>query len=81
MSVCVTIDSSGYLVEALETFPACSQLAVVTPAYLERLTYWADLALALEPGSPEFNSLGVAILLAFVSAWGAKQVARLILNR
>lgn len=82
MSVCVTIDSSGYVVEALlETYPDCSDLALVTPQHLDRMTYWADLAIALEPGSSQFNQLALAILMAFVTAWGVKQVARLILNR
>jgi hypothetical protein len=78
--ICVEVDVNGFVVESLDAFPECSQFALVGPAYLERLTFWADLSVQLEPSVDSFPLYG-AVLLLFVTAWGIKQIARLILNR
>lgn len=80
MSECVSIDGGGYVVAVAETFPECSEFVLTTPAHLERLTFWADLSVALEPGVDSWP-LYSAVLVLFATAWGLKQIARLILNR
>jgi len=81
MMQCVGVDGSGYIVALAETYPACSEFAVVTPAHLERLTYWADLSIALDPTGTDLYLLMASILTLFAIAFGVKQVARLMLNR
>jgi len=82
MSSCVLIDGAGYVVDAVgETYPQCSQLAIVDPAYLSQMTYWADLSVALSPSGANLYLLLTAILSVYVTAWGFKLVARQILNR
>lgn len=81
MPKCVTVDGSGFLVESLEVYPQCSELAVLEPANLQALTFWADLSAMLEPGQPGAWEFYAEVLLVFVLAWGVRQVARLILNR
>jgi hypothetical protein len=80
--ICAVVDQSGYVVHAtLETYPNCSELALLSPAQAERLTYWADLAIALDPAEPDLYLFMAAVLGVFVTAWGVKQVVRLVLNR
>ena len=67
--------------ESLETFPECSHFALVTPAHLERLTYWADLAIALDPSGPDLYLLMSSTLVVFTIAFGWKVLARQIFNR
>ena len=83
MPQCVGVDINGFLVATVETYPECSQFAVVEPAHLERLTYWADLAVAIDPtiNPAQAWPLYAATLGVFATAWGIKQVIRLILNR
>lgn len=81
MPKCVNIDGAGYVVESLEVYPQCSELALLEPSNLQALTFWSDLSLMLEPGQPGAWAFYAQVLLVFIAAWGAKQVARLILNR
>lgn len=78
---CVGVDTNGFLVALAETWPECSEFVVTTPAHLERLTFWADLAIELDPSGEHLYPLMLAILGVYVTAFGVKQVARLILNR
>jgi len=79
MGICVAIDSGGYVVEVAEAYPACSEFALLPASQISMLTFWADLSVALEP--PDAWPLYSAVLLLFAIAFGAKQIARLILNR
>lgn len=81
--ICASVDQAkGYLVvEPSEIYPACTEFALVTSADMYRYTYWADLAIELDPSGTKLYPLLAAILLVFATAWGIKQVARLILNR
>ena len=45
------------------------------------MTYWAQLAQALDPSQPALWELMTATLLCFIAAFGVKQLARLIVNR
>lgn len=79
--ICATVDGSGYVVATPEVFPACGDLMVGTVAQFERLTFWADLAIQLDPEGTDLYLLMGAILGLFVIAFGTKRIARLILNR
>jgi len=81
MSLCVVVDAGGFVVEAAEVYPDCTEYALLSPEHFERLTYWADVSIALDPTGTDLYLLMSAILLVFVTAWGIKQIARLILNR
>lgn len=81
MPQCVATDSGGFLYVTTETYPQCAELAITDPAHLSRLTYWADLAITLDPSGTDLYALLTAILLVFVTAFGFKMVARQILNR
>jgi len=81
MPACVAIDGAGYVVEVAETFPQCTQLVIADPSYFERLTYWADLSIQLDPAGTDLYLLMSATLLVFIIAWGWKAVARQIFNR
>lgn len=75
MSLCVVIDSGGAIVEAVgETSPACSQFMLITPVQADKLTYWADLAIQLDPSGDVFYPLLGAMILAFASILGLKLV-------
>jgi hypothetical protein len=78
--ICAGVDGNGFVVETAEVFPECVELALVGPAYLEKLTFWADLSIMLEP-SVDSYPLYLAVLMLFLTAWGIKQIARVILNR
>jgi hypothetical protein len=81
MPQCVGIDGGGYVVAVAESFPQCSEFALVEPSHLERLTFFADLSVMLEPTSADAWGFYAATLLVFIAAFGARQLARLILNR
>ena len=49
MSICVEVDTGGFIVSTVEVYPQCAELALVEPSHLERLTYWADLAILFDP--------------------------------
>ena len=58
MSLCVEIDGSGYIVESIgQTPPACSEFLLTTAQHFDRLTYWADLAIELDPTGATFAAL------------------------
>lgn len=64
MPKCVEI-SGGYVIESVgQTFPACSQYALLEPTDFERLTYFADLAIALDPNGDVFFPLVTAMIVA-----------------
>ena len=81
MSTCVGIDGTGYVYEVAETFPQCSEFALVAPAHLERLTYWADVAIALDPAGPDLYLLMTATMMLFATALGWKILIRQVFNR
>ena len=65
MSLCAEIDLNGFIVESVgETFPACSEFALYSASYAERLTYWADLAIELDPAGSVFYPLLTAMFTA-----------------
>ena len=74
--LCVVLDASGYVVQAVgETFPDCSQYVLVTADYAARSTYWADLAIYLDPTGSAFATLvtacltAVGVVLGLRAAW------------
>jgi len=78
--ICVEIDQ-GVVVASLDVAPSCTQYALATANELGRVTFWADLAIELDPSGSSLYPLMAAILLVFATAWGIKQIARIILNR
>lgn len=75
--LCAAVDQAGYIVEAIgETYPDCSQFVLVTAAQVDRLTYWADLSIALEPGGDYF----LPLLGAFLTAVGVVLGLRLVVD-
>ena len=80
MPSCVEI-SGGYVVASAESFPDCSQFALVEPSHLERLTYFADLAIALDPADTFLWEVMGASLLVFITAFGFRVLARQLFNR
>lgn len=83
MMICVQVDQvTGVLSEAtFETAPNCSQFALLSPAEFDTMTYWAQLAIELDPSGDKLYPLMTATLLVFITAFGVRQIARLILNR
>lgn len=77
MSLCVFIDGAGIVAEAVgETPPACSEFLLLSPVEASKLTYWADLAIQLEPGGDVFGPLVGAMVLAFGTVLGARLVVK-----
>lgn len=80
MAKCVDI-VGGYLVESADSYPNCTNYAIVTPEHLDRLTYWADLAIQLDPSQPDLYLIMTATLMCFVVALGWRLLARQLFNR
>lgn len=76
--LCVEVDGSGYVVESVgETFPGCSEYTLVTPGQFDRLTYWADLAIELDPSQSAFWLL----VAAMISSLGAVLALRVVVRQ
>jgi len=76
--ICVEVDGLGYVVQSADTFPDCSQFALVTSAHLDRLTYWADLAIELEPTGTVFPVLVSSMLVAVGVVLGLRLVVNIL---
>lgn len=81
MPICAEIGAGNAILATTEVYPQCAELAVFGAADIQKITFWADLSIMLEPGQPGAWEFYAATLMVFIAAWGAKQVARLILNR
>lgn len=83
--ICVTVEAgTGYLVQAIgESPPDCSEFVTLAVTELNRMTYWADLAIELDPSGDAFFPLVTAMLTAFGSVLGVRFVWRYLrtLNR
>ena len=77
--ICVTVEpGTGVIHHATgETAPVCSEYLLLTSVEADRLTYWADLAIALEPGGGAFWPL----VTAMVTAMGAVLALRFVLRQ
>jgi len=61
--LCAVVDQAGAVVQAVgEVYPACSQFVLITVAQADRLTYWADLAIMLDPAGEYFAPLVTAMI-------------------
>lgn len=76
MSQCVGIDGAGYVVQVAETFPNCTEFAVLSPAQFDRLTFWADLSEQLDPAGPAFWPILGALLLAYATIAAIRMVLK-----
>ncbi len=75
MSLCVEIDESGYLVESIgEIPPDCTSYLLTTAEHFDRLTYWADIAIELDPTGETFGLLVVAMFTSVGVVLGARMV-------
>jgi len=64
---CVEIDLNGFVVESVSQVPpSCSEFMLMTPVEFNRMTFWADLAIELDPTGATFYTL----LTAFFAACG-----------
>jgi len=73
---CVEVDLNGFVVESLsQTPPACSDFMLATPVELDRLTFWADLAIELDPVTgTAFYPLLTAVFLSVGVVLGVRMV-------
>ena len=63
-------------------YPECTQFYILgSEDTAGQVDFWQSVSTLLEPGQPGAWEFYAATLLVFVAAFGAKQVARLILNR
>ena len=75
MSICVEIDLNGFLVESTgQTPPACTDYILTTAEHFDRLTYWADLAIELDPSGAIFPVLVAAMFTSVGIVLGARMV-------
>ncbi|KAA9131965.1 hypothetical protein F3N42_07265 [Marinihelvus fidelis] len=49
---------------------------LIAPSEYDTMTYWAQLAIELEPGSEPFNLLVLAMITAYGTVAGIKLVVR-----
>lgn len=76
MFTCVEIDLNGFLVESLSQVQPCADLVLTTSSHLDRLTYWADISIALDPTGAAF----AAIVASMFAAVGAVLSLRIVVS-
>lgn len=76
MFTCVEVDLNGFLVESLSQSQPCIDLVLTTSTHLDRLTYWADLSIDLDPTGSAF----AAIVAAMFAAVGAVLSLRIVFD-
>jgi len=76
--ICVEVDGSGFIVQSADLFPNCSEFALVTSAHLDRLTFWADRAIELEPSGTAFPVLVGAMITAVGVVLGLRLVVSIL---
>jgi len=75
---CVEVDLNGFVVESLaQTPPACSDFALVTAVELDKMTYWANLAIELDPVT---GTAFYPLLIAFITAVGVVLGLRMVFD-
>lgn len=72
--ICVEVDLDGYIVANGVPVAQCSEYILMLPSELDRMTYWADLAIALSPTEPALWALMAATLTLHASFYGLKAI-------
>jgi hypothetical protein len=77
---CVEITVEGFVVASEAALAECPGFVLLAPAELDRMTYWADLAIALDPSEPALWAVMGAMLTMHAVFYGLKAI-RDILRR
>jgi len=76
--ICVEVDLDGYIVANGTPIGDCASYILMLPTELGRLTYWADLAIALDPSEPALWLIMGATLTMHAVFYGLKAIRDLI---
>jgi hypothetical protein len=76
--ICVEIDIDGYVIANGTAIADCTDFVLMLPTDIDRLTYFADLAIALDPSEPALWAIMGAMLLMHVTFYGLKAIRDII---